>query len=61
MPTSQKAKSLQREHLIPAQEDGLCKIPVAVALTTMHRMEKAVKETTREKQKEMRGRKKSGY
>lgn len=53
-----KWQILEWIHLIPASKKGLCKIPVAVALTTTHHMEKEVKETTKMEGKKRRGRKK---
>lgn len=58
MPVSQNAKSLELKHLVPAWKEGLCKIPVAVALTTTRRMEKEVKETTKSERKRDEGEKK---
>lgn len=58
MPVSQNAKSLELKHLMPAWREGSCKIPVAVALTTTHCMEKEVKETTKREGKREGERKK---
>lgn len=57
MPGSQNVNSLGLKYLVPAWKDGLCKILVAVALTTTHRMEK-VKETTKREGKRDEGEKK---
>lgn len=59
MPVFQKDKHLELKHLIPAWEVGLCRVPVAVALTSTCCMENVLKETTKSEGKRDKSQQKS--